>query len=65
MNEEIMKHAEEMRTIRLWLHMGAISYDRAEKLAKPHLAAMNERGREIAKKCGTRHRPINFSAFMR
>ena len=65
MSEEMMEHTEELRTIRLWLHTGAISYDRARELAKPHLVAMNARGREIAKKCGTRHRPISFSAFMR
>lgn len=65
MSEEMMKHTEELRTIRLWLHSGAISYEYAERLAKPHLAAMNARGREIAKKCGARHRTISFSAFMR
>ncbi len=65
MNEEMMRHTEEMKTIRMWLHMGAISYDRAQELAKPHLAAMNTRSREIAKKCGARYRPISFTAFMR
>ena len=65
MNEEMMKHTEEMRTIRLWLHTGAISYDRAQELAKSHLAAMNARSKEIAKKCGARYRPISFTSFMR
>lgn len=65
MSEDMMRHTDEMRTIRLWLHTGAISYDRAKELAKPHLAAMNARSREIAKKCGARYKPISFSAFMR
>lgn len=65
MNEEMMKHTEELRTIRLWLHTGAVSYDRAVELAKPHLDAMNKRSREIAKKLGAKYRPISFSAFMR
>ena len=65
MNEEMMGHTEEMRTIRLWLHTGAITYEHAQKLAKPHLEAMNARNREIAKKCGAKYRAINFNAFMR
>lgn len=65
MSEEMMKHTEEMMTIRMWLHLGAITYDRAKELAKPHLDAMNARSREIAKKCGARYRPMSFSSFMR
>lgn len=65
MNEEMMKHTEEMRTIRMWLHSGAITYEYAQKLAKPHLEAMNARSREIAKKCGAKFRAISFSSFMR
>lgn len=65
MNEEMMKHTEEMMTIRMWLHLGAITYERAKELAKPHLDAMNARSREIAKKCGARYRPMSFSSFMR
>jgi hypothetical protein len=65
MSEEMMKHTEEMMTIRMWLHLGAITYERAKELAKPHLDAMNARSREIAKKCGARYRPMSFSSFMR
>ena len=50
MNEEMMKHTEEMRTIRMWLHSGAITYEYAQKLAKPHLEAMNARSREMRSK---------------
>lgn len=65
MSNEMMKHTEEMRTIKMWLHMGAISYERAREMAAPHLAAMNARSKEIAKKCGAKYRPFTFSAFMR
>ncbi len=60
-----MKHTEEMRNIRMWLYSGAITYEHAQKLAKPHLEAMNKRSREIAKKCGAKFRAISFSSFMR
>ncbi|MCR4715198.1 MAG: GNAT family N-acetyltransferase [Treponemataceae bacterium] len=54
-----------MKTIRMWLRSGAITYEHAQKLAKPHLDAMNERSRKIAKKCGAKYRAISFSSFMR
>jgi ribosomal protein S11 len=62
---ETMKHTEEMRTIKMWLMTGAISYDKAKEMAEPHLAAMNEKAREIAKKYGLKPRLITFAAFMR
>ena len=65
MTEDMMRHTEEMKTIRMWLRSGAITYEHAQKLAKPHLDAMNERSREIAKKCGAKYRAISFSSFMR
>ena len=65
MNEEMLKHTQDLRTIRLWLHTGAISYERAKELAKPHLVALNAKSKEIAKKCGAKYKHINFSSFIR
>lgn len=60
-----LEHKQEMDNIKMWLHTGAISYDRARKMAKPHLDAMNEKAKEIAKRLGAKPRLINFSSFMR
>jgi ribosomal protein S11 len=62
---ETMKHTEEMKNIKMWLMSGAITYDKAKEMAAPHLAAMNEKAQEIAKKYGLKPRPITFAAFMR
>jgi Asp-tRNA(Asn)/Glu-tRNA(Gln) amidotransferase B subunit len=62
---ETMRHAEEMKNIKMWLATGAISYDKAKEMAAPHLAAMNEKAREIAKKHGLKPRLIAFATFMR
>jgi ribosomal protein S11 len=62
---ETMKHTEEMYNIKIWLMTGAITYDKAKEMAVPHLAAMNEKAREIAKKYGLKPRQITFAAFMR
>jgi len=55
----------ELRNIKMWLCQGAISYDRAKELAEPHLAALNDKSKEIAKRHGARPRRITFAAFMR
>lgn len=60
-----MEHKQEMDNIKMWLHSGAISYEQAQKMAKPHLDAMNEKSKEIAKRCGVKPKYISFSAFMR
>jgi ribosomal protein S11 len=62
---DTMKHTEEMKTIKMWLITGAISYDKAKEMAAPHLTAMNEQAKKIAKKYGLKPRLITFSAFMR
>ena len=49
---ENFEHRQEIENIKMWLHIGAISYVEAERRAKPHIEAMNEKSREIAKKCG-------------
>jgi ribosomal protein S11 len=62
---ETMKHTEEMKNIKMWLMTGAITYDKAKEMAVPHLAAMNEKAQEIAKKYGLKPRLITFAGFMR
>lgn len=60
-----MEHRQELENIKMWLHSGAISYAQAERMAKPHLDAMNEKSKEIAKKCGVRPKLFNFASVMR
>ena len=60
-----LEHKQEMDNIKMWLHTGAISYNRAAEMAKPHLDAMNEKAKEIAKRCGVKPKIISFSAYMR
>ena len=62
---ETMKHTEEMNNIKMWLMTGAITYDKAKEMAAPHLAAMNEKAKEVAKKYGIKPRKITFAGFMR
>ena len=59
------EHKQEMDNIKMWLHTGAITYDRAKEMAKPHLDAMNEKSKEIAKKYGCKPKLITFASFMR
>jgi hypothetical protein len=44
---------------------GAISYERAKEMAKPHIDALNEKAKEIGKKYGMKPRLITFASFMR
>ena len=60
-----MEHKQEMDNIKMWLLSGAINYEQAEKMAAPHLQAMNEKAAELAKKYGVKPKKISFSAFMR
>ena len=46
-----LEHKQEMDNIKMWLHSGAISYEQAQRMAKPHIDAMNEKSKEIAKVC--------------
>jgi hypothetical protein len=45
--------------------IGAIDYDRAKKMAQPHIDAINEKSREIAKKHGVKPRLVGFHNFVR
>ena len=60
-----LEHTQEMRNIKMWLHVGAISYEQARRMAKPHIEAMNDKAKEIAHRLGCKPRLINFASFMR
>jgi polyhydroxyalkanoate synthesis regulator phasin len=60
----VNEHIQELRNIDLWIHMGAIDYDRAKKMAQPHIEAINEKSVEIAKKHGVRARKVYFHNFV-
>ena len=62
---ENFEHRQEIENIKMWLHIGAISYVEAERMAKPHIEAMNQKSREIAKKCGIKPKLFNFASLMR
>jgi len=59
------KHIDELRNIDLWVKMGAIDYEKAKELAKPHIDAINEKSREIAKKHGVKPKLVGFHNFVR
>ena len=62
---ESREHKAELDNIKMWLHSGAVTYAQAQKMAKPHLDAMNEKSKEIAKKCGVKPKYFNFTSYMR
>ena len=59
------RHVQELANIDLWVKMGAINYDKAKKMAQPHLDAINQRAREIAGKYGIKARKVAFHNFVR
>jgi hypothetical protein len=60
-----MEHTNELRNIEMWMKQGAITYDKAKEMAKPHIDALNTKARGIAKKYGIKPRIITFASFMR
>jgi hypothetical protein len=58
-------HIDELRNIDLWVKMGAIDYDRAKEMARPHVEAINKKAAEIAKKHGVRAKKVYFHNFVR
>jgi hypothetical protein len=44
--------------------IGAIDYDKAKKMAQPHIDAINEKAAEIAKKHGVKARKVYFHNFV-
>jgi polyhydroxyalkanoate synthesis regulator phasin len=49
----------------MWVKMGAISFDEAKKMAQPHIDAINEKSKEIARKHGVKPRLVRFHNFIR
>jgi len=49
----------EVFNIDLWVKMGAIDFDKAKEMAKPHIKAINKKSREIAKKHGNQLSPAS------
>jgi hypothetical protein len=44
--------------------IGAIDFDRARKMAQPHIDAINKKSSEIAMKHGVRARKVYFHNFV-
>ena len=63
--DEQHSHIQELRNIDLWLKMGAIDYNKARDMAKPHINAINEKSRMIAIKHGVKTRQVSFYNFVR
>jgi polyhydroxyalkanoate synthesis regulator phasin len=57
-------HINELRSIDLWVKIGAIDFDKAKKMAQPYIDAINEKATEIAKKHGVRARKVYFHNFV-
>jgi hypothetical protein len=57
-------HIQELRNIDLWVKTGAVDYDRAKKMAQPHIDAINAKSAEVAKKHGVRARKVYFHNFV-
>jgi polyhydroxyalkanoate synthesis regulator phasin len=58
-------HIQELVNIDMWVKMGAIDFDKAKKMAKPHIEAINKKSKEIAKKHGVKPRLVGFHNFVR
>ena len=59
---EAAKRAGEVKDL---LNSGRITYDEATEMVEPHLAGMNDRMKQIAKKFGRKHYPIGIRKFLR
>jgi hypothetical protein len=64
-NPRMNEHTNELHQIKMWMYQGAITYDRAKKMAEPHIIALNKKAKEIAKKHRLKPRQVTFAAFMR
>lgn len=63
--DHMMQPIDRANEIRAQLRAGAITYEESRRRLIPIFAEMNERGREIAKRHGIRHRPLNAQSFLR
>ena len=60
-----LTHIQELANIDMWLKMGAIDYEKAKRMAQPHIDAINDKSREIAKKHNVKPRLVNLRYFVR
>lgn len=60
-----MEERKALYEIKMKLLSGLITYDEAKAQAKPFINALNEKGRQIAKKHGRRFVETTFSQQMR
>jgi hypothetical protein len=60
-----MVHINELCNIDYWLKTGAIDFDKAKKMSKPHIDAINKKSKEIAKKHKVKPRLVGFHNFVR
>ena len=58
-------HFQELANIDLWVKVGAIDYDRAKTMAKPHIDKLNAQAAEIAKRYGLKPYRFEFHHFVR
>lgn len=65
MTPEAHANRAKIGEIRTKLHLGAITYDEAERAAEPYIQRMNKRGGEISKQFGLKFKPITFRSLMR
>jgi len=60
-----MKEIERLKEIKILLKTGQISYDKAKEMAKVPLSLINQKIKEISKKCDKNPSLITFGGFMR
>ena len=58
-------HIQELANIDMWVKLGAITFDTAKEMAKPHIDAINAMSIYIAKKHGLKPRLVGFHNFVR
>jgi len=58
-------HIEELQNIDYWVKIRAIELDRAKVMVQPHIDAINNKSKEIAKKYGVKPRLVSFHNFVR
>lgn len=60
-----MQYREMLNTIRANMQRGLLTYEQAEKAAKPIIDEMNKKAEKIAKEYGKKHNPFTFRYLMR
>lgn len=65
MEQKAIENRQAIEDIRHRMNAGVLSYEDAQKEAKPIIDAMNERMAEISKEHGFKHKPLSFKYLMR